>query len=94
MGSTSCTGSSTSAAAHLQPHGILIVEVGNSEDALVEARPKLPFTWLDSSAAAAGVFLLTRERLVAKSQKSVTGQQGAARLSPRSVGRIIAWLIF
>jgi ribosomal protein L3 glutamine methyltransferase len=50
---------------HLCPDGILVVEVGNSETALLEAYPRLPFIWpvLQSAEGAmgGGVFLL-RER--------------------------------
>jgi len=48
----------------LDEHGILIVEVGNTAEALAERFADLPFTWLDFEHGGEGVFLLRRQQLV------------------------------
>jgi ribosomal protein L3 glutamine methyltransferase len=52
-----------SAHPYLSEHGILVVEVGNSEEALCEAYPMVPFTWLEMSHGGHGIFLLTKQQL-------------------------------
>lgn len=52
------------AAAHLNPGGLLVVEIGHNRDVLEAAYPILPFTWLEVSAGDQYVFLLRRENLL------------------------------
>ena len=51
------------AAAHLNPGGLLVVEIGHNRDALEAAYPDTAFIWLDTSAGDRFVFLLRREDL-------------------------------
>lgn len=48
---------------HLNPEGVLIVEIGHNRDVLEQAFPDTPFTWLDTSAGDRYVFLLRRSEL-------------------------------
>jgi protein-(glutamine-N5) methyltransferase, ribosomal protein L3-specific len=52
------------AAKFLNPHGVLLVEIGHNRDVLEAAYPELPFTWLETSGGDGFVFLLTREQLL------------------------------
>ena len=51
------------AAAHLTARGVLVCEVGHNRKALERAYPRLPFTWLETSAGEEYVFLLEKEQL-------------------------------
>jgi ribosomal protein L3 glutamine methyltransferase len=50
---------------HLVEGGILVVEVGHSQDLLVDCFPEVPFLWLDFEFGGEGVFILDRDQLLA-----------------------------
>ncbi len=49
----------------LNPGGTLVVEVGHNRVAAELAFPRLPFVWLETAGVDDGVFLLSREELIA-----------------------------
>ena len=51
------------AASHLTEEGVLVLEVGNSQYALAEEFPELPFQWVDFERGGDGVFILTKTQL-------------------------------
>lgn len=53
------------AASYLQPEGILVCEVGNSWETLKELYPRVPFVWPQLEEGGQGVFVLSREELLA-----------------------------
>jgi ribosomal protein L3 glutamine methyltransferase len=50
---------------HLSEDGVLIVEVGESERALVELLPEISFAWIEFKVGQMGIFAVGREELVA-----------------------------
>jgi ribosomal protein L3 glutamine methyltransferase len=52
------------AADHLSEEGLLIVEVGESERALVELLPEVPFVWIEFKVGQMGIFALERRDLI------------------------------
>lgn len=53
------------AADHLTDNGLLVVEVGNSWEALEASMPEVPFFWPEFENGGHGIFMLTKEQLLA-----------------------------
>ena len=51
------------AGAYLEKHGLLVVEVGNSWQALDRVYPQVPFTWIEFAEGGHGVFAMTAVEL-------------------------------
>lgn len=51
------------APAHLNPGGVLIVEIGHNRDALEASYPLTPFTWMATASGDEFVFMLQREEI-------------------------------
>ena len=51
------------AQSHLNPGGLLVVEIGHNRDVLEAAYPTLPFTWLETESGDQFVFMLRQEDL-------------------------------
>jgi ribosomal protein L3 glutamine methyltransferase len=51
------------AKAHLNPGGLLAIEVGHNRDLVDAAFPDLPITWLDTDSGEGKIFMLRREDL-------------------------------
>ena len=53
-----------SAADYLNDGGVLYVEVGNTDEALQQCYPEVPFLWQDFEYGGHGVFMLTKQQLL------------------------------
>ncbi|MGB5539411.1 MAG: 50S ribosomal protein L3 N(5)-glutamine methyltransferase [Gammaproteobacteria bacterium] len=69
------------AVSHLTATGILVVEVGNTQDILTARFPDVPFMWLEFAFGGDGVFLLERKQL--EQYRTVFDQAVAGRGSDR-----------
>jgi ribosomal protein L3 glutamine methyltransferase len=64
---------------HLSTSGVLVVEIGHNRAALERAYSRMPFTWLDTSAGKAHVFLLRRQDFPERNLEEGAGEAPAVR---------------
>ena len=57
------------APAHLSENGLLVCEVGESEQHLIRLLPELPFAWVEFKVGQMGIFVLEREDMLAHHDK-------------------------
>ena len=78
------------APAHLSEDGVLIVEVGESERALVRLLPQLPLNWIEFEVGQMGVFVIDRRDLVAHAKlirAAAANRLAKAKPEPRRTRR-------
>ena len=78
------TGILNEAAEYLHEDGILVVEVGHSQQRLVEQFPDIPFLWLEFEYGGEGVFMLESARL---SEHAQTFRQAVVERGPVAVNQ-------
>jgi ribosomal protein L3 glutamine methyltransferase len=72
---------------HLNPGGLLVVEVGHNRKRVEKAFPELPLIWAQTSGGDDCVFLITRESLLAASAaRSPRASRAAASLRSQVAG--------
>lgn len=54
---------------HLSEHGLLICEVGESEQHLIKLLPEVPFAWVEFKVGQMGIFVIDRNDILAHHEK-------------------------
>jgi ribosomal protein L3 glutamine methyltransferase len=57
------------APAHLSEHGLLICEVGESEQHLIKLLPEVPFVWIEFKVGQMGIFAIDRNDILAHHER-------------------------
>ena len=68
------------AARHLEPAGLLVVEIGHHRDALERAFPQVRFAWVETSTGNEFVFVLGRQTLATLSSSDDKKKRAARRV--------------